>query len=376
MRIFVDATPLSTGGGVQVTIALLLNLQTSHNIAWQALLPEEIQTSLPSALRSDERVSFLPKSSIKNKISLMFKLPNIEKTIAPDVVFTVFGPAYFSAKAPHLVGFALPNLVYRDIGLGGPSFASRLIDVWRRFSLRRATHLIVETETVKERLALQVGIARDRISVVGNSVNPILRRREKMVDPTRTFRFLVPSAYYRHKNLEIVPLVAKCLTDMRPSFDFEITLTLDRQSAQWLRIRALAAELGVQDRVTTLGHVNIASLSEAYSAASAIFLPTLIEVSTAVYPESFFFRRPLVTSDRDFARELCGDAALFVDPLDAEDMAVELLRLASDTDLMTALVEAGARQLDAKFPTTTEKFQMQLNVLSDCASGRRGRSQS
>lgn len=372
MKILVDGTPLSKGGGVQVTIALLLNLQTSHSIAWQALLPEEIQTSLPSALQGDERISFLPKSSVKNKILLLFKLPNIERTIAPDVVFTVFGPAYFRAKAPHLVGFALPNMVYRDIGLGRPSFASRLIDLWRRFSLRRATHLIVETETVKERLALQMGIARDRISVVGNSVNPILRRRERMTDPSGTFRILVPSAYYRHKNLEIVPLVAKCLSDMRPGFDFEITLTLDSHSAHWLRIRALAAELGVQDRVTTLGHVNIASLSEAYSDASAIFLPTLIEVSTAVYPESFFFRRPLVTSDRDFARELCGDAALFVDPLDAEDMAEELLRLASNTDLMTALVEAGARQLDAKFPTTTEKFQMQLNALSDCANGRRG----
>ena len=39
---------------------------------------------------------------------------NIERKVNPDVVFSFVGPCYWKAKSPHLVGFAIPHIVYND----------------------------------------------------------------------------------------------------------------------------------------------------------------------------------------------------------------------------------------------------------------------
>src|SRR5262249_21933237 len=157
-----------------------------------------------------------------------------------------------------------------------------------------------------------------------NSVNPILDAHQPTPLPTaQPPRILVPAAYYLHKNLEIVPAVAAALKRMGRDAIFQ--LTLPEQSGEWAAIARQATELGVADRVVTLGSLPLAALAEAYRSTRAVYLPTLREVSTAVYPEAFHFRRPIVTSDLDFARELCGQAALFIPPLDPERTAKGLV---------------------------------------------------
>ncbi len=67
-----------------------------------------------------------------------------------------------------------------------------------------------------------------------------------------------------------------------------------------------AARLGVRDSVRTLGTVPHADIARLYTLSDAVFLPTWLECSTATYPR----RSPqecLITSDLDFARELCSD---------------------------------------------------------------------
>src|SRR5262249_21632696 len=160
-----------------------------------------------------------------------------------------------------------------------------------------------------------------------------------------------------HKNLEIVPEVAAAMRRLAPNLYFEFRFTLPPDSSQWQQISASAHDLGVGDRLTTLGVVRIDALPVAYRDAAAVYLPTLREVSTAVYPESFYFRRPLITSDMDFARELCGDAALFVPSRDAEVAASRLVELSASPELRARLVAAGERQLASAYPTPAEKFE-------------------
>ena len=116
MILLVDCTPLSCGGGVQVAIAFLVNLHKTSDVTWRAVVPEALRPLFPLELRSDPRVIFLAKNSHVDRISLRNALRKIESAISPDVVFTVFGPAYFRARAPHVVGFALPHLIYGPIG--------------------------------------------------------------------------------------------------------------------------------------------------------------------------------------------------------------------------------------------------------------------
>ena len=214
-----------------------------------------------------------------------------------------------------------------------------------------------------------LGIDSVRVSVISNSRNPLLRR---LPDPEgrtrRIFAILIPSAYYWHKNLELVPKVAAALRQLQPSFDFVFRFTLSKASREWQAILAEATRLGVGDRLVTLGVIKISDLAAAYRDACVVYLPTLREISSAVYPESFFFRRPLITTDMDFARELCADAALLVEPRNPVAAASALLSLAQSPALARSLVAAGERRLLATYPTPGEKFEMQIDLLSRVAA--------
>lgn len=375
MKLLVDCVPLSTGGGVQVAVSFLTNLRRQTDVVWHAVLPETLAPQLPAEIAADARLTFLPKGRRLRRLSLVTKLRRAEEAFGPDVVFTVFGPAYFRARAPHVVGFALPNLIYeRTRPLPPATYSTRLLDWVRCILLRRADHIVVETEIVRQRLAPRLRIDAKRISVIGNSINPMLERHGEDFNDTGTtaglgsrFTVFTPSAYYPHKNLEIIPRVAAALHRQDPNLDFEFRLTLAQDSAEWRRLTADAHSMGVGARIVTLGVLDAPGLACAYEAASAVFLPTLREASTAVYPESFFFRRPLVTSDLDFARELCGEAALFIPPLQPEQIASCLIELAQSADLRSKLVEAGKRQLTRGYPSAAEKFSMQLKMLSHVA---------
>jgi hypothetical protein len=234
------------------------------------------------------------------------------------------------ARSPHVVGFALPHLIYeRDSEMPKASLIDRAADVVRRHSFRSADHLVVETATARERVARRLGIDIARVSVISNSRNPLLQHLPDPEGGTRPiFAILIPSAYYWHKNLELVPKVAAVLRQLQPSFDFVFRFTLSETSREWQAILADATRLGVGDRLVTLGVIRISDLAAAYRDACVVYLPTLREISSAVYPESYFFRRPLITTDMDFARELCADAALLVEPRNPVAAASALLSLA------------------------------------------------
>lgn len=374
MKLLVDCTPLAAGGGVQAAIAFLTHLLELPELEWLVAAPDAIRTAFPENLVSDSRVTFLAKSHFLDRVTIPVRLSLLERRFNPDVVFSVFGPAYFSARAPHVVGFALPNLIYeRDGPLHKPTAFDRVLDWLRCVSLRRADHLIVETQTVQRRLSARIGVPIDRISVIENSVNPRLRR----LKPERAdgrFRIFVPSAYYSHKNLEIVPRVAQKMQFLAPNLEFQFQLTLAAESHAWLGLVEAAKHAKVEHRLETLGVLPIDHLSQAYADASAVFLPTLREASTAVYPESFFFERPLVTSDMDFARELCGDAAIFVPPLSAEAAAAALVKLQGSEADQKVLIKAGRDRLVNAYPTAEAKFARQLVVIGNTRAGGKIRS--
>jgi ubiquinone/menaquinone biosynthesis C-methylase UbiE len=80
------------------------------------------------------------------------------------------------------------------------------------------------------------------------------------------------------------------------------------------------------------------------------------------------FDLPILTSDRDFARERCQGAAIYFDPLDAASVAGAMARVMEDADLRNNLVENG-RSILAQAPTWDEIAARFVEVLERTARG-------
>jgi glycosyltransferase involved in cell wall biosynthesis len=117
-----------------------------------------------------------------------------------------------------------------------------------------------------------------------------------------------------------------------------------------------------------IGPVPPASLPEAYRSADALLLPTLLESFTRTYAEAMHFELPILTSNRDFARCICQDAALYFDPLDANSVARAMFRMMEDAALRRRLTQNGKRRR-GQIPTWDEIATRFVSVLEGAALG-------
>ena len=80
--------------------------------------------------------------------------------------------------------------------------------------------------------------------------------------------------------------------------------------------------------VVNIGPVGHEDLRSAYQSVRICLLPTVLESMSGTYLEALQYRLPIVTTDRDFARESCGSAATYFEPGEVE-VAIDLLRAAA-----------------------------------------------
>lgn len=79
--------------------------------------------------------------------------------------------------------------------------------------------------------------------------------------------------------------------------------------------------------------------------------------------------RPIVTTDLSFARDICGDAALYYSPMSAADAADTIVRLAHTPELRSSLIEKGKRRL-RHFLTPSRKHERLLQLIGQVATMR------
>ena len=92
-------------------------------------------------------------------------------------------------------------------------------------------------------------------------------------------------------------------------------------------------------------HVPDSDLGSLLSGALAFVFPSLYEGFGLPVLEAMACGTPVVCSDVSSLPEVAGDAALYVDPLDAEGMAQALYQITVDAGLRRTLVGRGFQQV-------------------------------
>ena len=99
-----------------------------------------------------------------------------------------------------------------------------------------------------------------------------------------------------------------------------------------------------------------------------MFLPTLLECFSASYAEAMVMEKPIITSDMGFAHCVCKDAAIYFNPVDAQDIANKLTKLIDDKNLQISLVQKGKAQL-SQFGSSDDRATAILNLCKMLVKG-------
>lgn len=375
-KILIDAVNFNRGGAVQVTLSVIQNASKDKNFKWFLAINPEIYRQLDIKIRrSLAGIKIFEVNSLKTKWTNSRILKKYVQELKPDLVFSVFGPAYWKSDVPHIQGFAYPLAIYPvKEWLNTRNLFGSLTDIVRvvlkRFWIVQEGFYMVETETVQKLMARKFRIPVKNIFVVQNSVSSVFKTLikgspVKYPDKKNTgLKIFVPAAYYCHKNLEIIPFVSEILVE-KGFKNFKFILIIPKTSQGWRNIERFSKKRNVVDKILTLGPLPHAEMAGVYKECDLVFLPTLVEASTAVYPEAFLARKPLITSDRQFAKELCGDGAVYVNPRDPKQMADKIIELIANADFRNGVVKNGFRALKQNYPTPREKWNKQLSVFGE-----------
>lgn len=149
-------------------------------------------------------------------------------------------------------------------------------------------------------------------------------------------------AFRPHKNVAtLVSAYAALPPTLRAAFD--LALIGDPATPYGESIRALATSLlgAAATQVHFLGFVDAADLPPLYAGAAAFVFPSLIEGFGLPPLEAAACGTAVVISALEPFREIMGDGAVFVDPLDPDDIARALTALLTDEASRVALARRG-----------------------------------
>lgn len=353
MNILVHAANLKSAGGLTVALNFLktvgecfpmhsLVVLAPANCGYEMFESSKISIVIvPSALESPVKRLFLDKKWMKAQIS----------KYRPDVLFTM-GNFAIPAQVKQAVVFHYPYTIYPNEKKIWEIFDWKTrLDIRLRVKLmasrfRFADVVLPQTKTAAERLKKYYpGIKK--IAVVPNAYTTIQDLVKGEQKETSFFakksghKYLLSlSRYYPHKNLEIFLDVAMLIKAKQLPYVILTTIEREQHPNVSMFLDSIT-KLGLQDQIINLGNIPMASVPALYMQVEGLLMPTLVESFSTTYADAMYLRKPVFTSDKDFAKDVCGDAAFYFNPLSGESILQTVQdAFANDID-MQCRIDAG-----------------------------------
>jgi glycosyltransferase involved in cell wall biosynthesis len=215
-----------------------------------------------------------------------------------------------------------------------------------RSSVGNAYHIICISKFTLEEVHRHYGVPREKMSVVWVTPSRACRIKLQPEERTRILQVLgirspfvfFPAHNWPHKNHERLLTAFQQASPLLPA-DMKLILTggmLD-QADSGVDLPALISRLKLESRVQHLGYVTPMQLRALYASATALVFPSLFEGFGMPVAEAILSGCPVICSGTTSLPEIAGDAALFFNPTDSEEISGALVQICIDENLRDRL---------------------------------------
>jgi len=126
--------------------------------------------------------------------------------------------------------------------------------------------------------------------------------------------------------------------------------------AESAAVRERIARLGLDSAVRMLGYLPDEDLCGLYAGADVFVLPSFYEGFGLPVIEAMACGAPVATANTGSLPEIAGEAALYFDPCDSNEMAEKIFQILSNATLRAGLIKKGALQASRfRWPGTAQK---------------------
>jgi len=350
MRIAVIAHNLRVGGGLSVGRNVATSLRRVGD-------EHEYLLIVPAGV-GYEKLQFPTKSQVVFRKQFLrwiglwwfekVTLPRMVHAFRPDVVWSLGNFGLRNPGAPQAFLYHMPQPLYDKKHRRGEPWRETLqICLFNRRLLRSlpATQMVFcQTQTASNRFRRTFGY-NGKIEIMPNAVSQLVDDRRQPTPAVfaqlkgKTVLFCL-TKYYVQKNLNSFVEMFRRHREKLSDVAILVTVAAE-QHPQAPRFLQSIETTGLQEQIINVGPLPQEQIAAYYQNCQALILPTVLESFTSTYPEAMKFDCPILTSDLDFAREVCGDAAIYFDPWNVDSMCDAIVRLRDNPPLAKELKEHG-----------------------------------
>ena len=370
--ILINASNLHGGGAVAVASSFihelsLLNIE-GKNIS--LLVSTEVAENIK---QKNTNIDSFSSYKIRDFYGLSAIWKGISKEFEGyDIVFTVFGPAYFTfSKAKHIFGFAQPWILYPNNPIAKQfSFFYRIKIKLHYFVqslfFSRADELVVELEHVKKGLSNYSYLKNIPTHIVYSTVDNIFYNPEKWQEinfpySNADIKLGVIARNYPHKNLNCLAEVKKILSEKyNLKADFFVTFS----AQEWNKCSE-----HYKQEIYNIGLLNLDQCPSFYTQIDGVIFPTLLECFSATPLESMSMGKKIFASDLPFIKDCALDYADYFNPLSVEDIACSIAKYFSNKIKNEAqLVEA--KEYVKAFSSAEVRAKKYLDIINNALKNK------
>lgn len=374
MNIILNYIPLKSGGGVQVGLDFISNINdlgNKHN--WYLVCTEN--TPFQCIPDSDNlKLVKVIKNNVFSRLWFeLFVCRSLLKEYKADVVYTQFGPYWYGSNVINIVGCAYSNLMYPELDFWQAlppikKAIKNLIDVYRKKLMLSSDVIIYETEDLANRAISQNNLSKKKVFFVRPSPSSLVAKyqdhnetRIKCKSLPKSFLVLLLAGYHPNKNIELLPGIAVELKS-RGIKDIKFVVTLPKDNNGTQKILDLAENLQVSEYIYNFEPVVPEGCSELYRSVDLVILPARLESFSNNISESWAMEKPFMISNLDWARSICGDGAAYFNFDDAFDAADKIIEIKNNDNLRNQLISSGIKMLKS-YPDSRDRFSSYLKII-------------
>lgn len=371
MKILFNCTVNVVGGAVQNAANFIRFAVLSDTNEFVFLVSRQVSNVLVEWGVNHESIYILDSPARSKVVRLQALL--IERDFSPDVVYTMAGPTYIKFSSTHVMGISDPYITHGGLlkFFFNRNIASSLKMIVRTlakgfYARISADRFVFQTQTSADGFCRRYCIlSENKIFIIPNAIGEIfidnLGIKTKHIKsmgalPEDYFYLLCPSAYYSHKDIEVIFKIAKKLAPDN-YLKLKFILTINDDDYKQLLIKWPKAI----DIVLNVGPYSYAKALDVYSLANAVILPSILETFSTTYIEAIALKLPLIVANEPFSKEVCGNYPLYFKSGSSSSL-MNLLRNQNYRVLTDEQLHERDRIIE-KYGTQKKRYQSIISVL-------------
>lgn len=218
---------------------------------------------------------------------------------------------------------------------------------------KKAKRIFTPSRFVKKQIINQYRLNKEKIIVTYEGVEDKFALSASQFSKTekkkilkkyqiKTPYLLYVGSVYPHKNINRLVKAVKISKESLP--DLSLVIVCSR-NVFWQRLKKTIHSIGVDDFVNLTGFIPDEHLGVLYQEATGFVFPSLMEGFGLPPLEAMASSCPVISSQATCLPEIYGQAALFFNPLDPQDMAEKIIKMVKNKKLQNQYRARGFKKV-------------------------------